>query len=261
VIAKNTGITPPPIPAVDPAVAVAPAGFRQAASLWQNLPEPVRSEQPLTMEDLDQAYGYILYRTVVPDAVHGELVLDELHDYARIYLNGEQVGTLDRRLGQNHLDVDVKAAGSRLDILVENTGRVNFTTVIRGERKGITKQVTLAGKPLTGWQIFTLPMNEPEKVHFKTSDCTGACFDRGTLDVAQPGDTFLDTSKFVKGFVWVNGHALGRIWDVGPQKTLYLPGPWLRKGSNDVIVFDEEGAAGRTIDGKAAPILDGSVKP
>ena len=75
----------------------------------------------------------------------------------------------------------------------------------------------------------------------------------------QPGDTFLDTSNFVKGFVWVNGHALGRIWDVGPQKTLYLPGPWLRKGSNDVIVFDEEGAAGRTIDGKAAPILNGTV--
>jgi len=63
----------------------------------------------------------------------------------------------------------------------------------------------------------------------------------------------------VKGFVWVNGHALGRIWDVGPQKTLYLPGPWLRKGANDVIVFDEEGAAGRTIEGKAAPMLDGAV--
>ncbi len=260
VIAKNTGITPPPIPPVDPPIAVAPAGFKQAASLWQNLPEHVRSEQPLTMEDLDQAYGYILYRTIVPGAVHGELALDELHDYARIYVNGEQVGTLDRRLGQNHLDIDVKAAGSRLDILVENTGRVNFTTVIRGERKGITKQVTLAGKPLTGWQIFTLPMNTPEKLHFKTGDCTGACFYRGTLKIDQPGDTFLDTSQFVKGFVWVNGHALGRIWDVGPQKTLYLPGPWLKKGSNDVIVFDEEGAAGRTIDGKAAPILDGAVK-
>ena len=258
-IAKNTGITPPPIPAVDPAVAVAPTGFKQGASLWKNLPEGVHSEQPLSMEDLDQAYGYILYRTFVPDAVHGELVLDELHDYARIYLNGEQVGTLDRRLGQNHLDLDVKAAGSRLDILVENTGRVNFTTVIRGERKGITKQVMLAGKPLTGWQIFPMPMNEPEKMHFETGDCTGACFYHGTLEVAQPGDTFLDTSNFVKGFVWVNGHALGRIWDVGPQKTLYLPGPWLRKGSNDVIVFDEEGAAGRTIDGKAAPILNGTV--
>ena len=113
--------------------------------------------------------------------------LDELHDYARIYLNGEQVGTLDRRLGQNHLDLDVKAAGSRLDILVENTGRVNFTTVIRGERKGITKQVTLAGKPLTGWQIFPLPMNEPEKMHFETGDCTGACFYRGTSESGSAG--------------------------------------------------------------------------
>jgi len=259
VIAKNTGITPPPIPAVDAPVAVKPMEFHRSASLWENLPAGVHSDSTLTMEDLDQAYGYILYRTTIPEPLHGNLVLDELHDYARIYLNGEQVGTLDRRLGQNHLELDVKSTHTRLDILVENTGRVNFTTVIRGERKGITKQATLAGKPLTDWLIYSLPMNAVEKLPFTTGDCTGACFYRGNLQLGQIGDTFLDTSNFVKGFVWVNGHALGRIWDVGPQKTLYLPGPWLRKGANDVIVFDEEGAAGRTIEGKAAPMLDGAV--
>jgi beta-galactosidase len=109
-------------------------------------------------------------------------VLDELHDYARIYLNGEQVGTLDRRLGQNHLDLDVKAAGSRLDILVENTGRVNFTTVIRGERKGITKQVMLAGKPLTGWQIYPLPMNEPGEDALQDGRLHGSLFLSGNSE-------------------------------------------------------------------------------
>jgi beta-galactosidase len=260
VIAKNTGVTPPPIPPVDPAVAVPATTFSQSALLWRNLPDPVRTDRLLTMEDLDQSYGYILYRTFDTDAGDFDLILDGLHDYARIYINEKLVGTLDRRLDQNHLSVHIPAAKSRLDILVENTGRVNFTTVIRGERKGITNKVTLNGTPIVNWQIYSLPMGTPEKEHFYPGDCTGPCFYRGTLQIDKVGDTFLDTSNFVKGFVWVNGHALGRIWDVGPQKALYLPGPWLKQGANDVIVFDEEGAAARTIEGKAAPILDGAVK-
>jgi beta-galactosidase len=256
VIAKATGVTPPPVPSVDPPVAVAAIQLTQSASLWQTLPRPVASAQPLTMEDLGQAYGYILYRTVVPEPVSGDLVLDELHDYAEIYANGALVGALDRRLKQDHLAVDIKQPNTRLDILVENTGRVNFSAAIRGERQGITHQVTLAGKPLTGWQIYSLPMDAPGKLHFTSTDCTGACFYRGTLRVDRIGDTFLDTSAFTKGFVWVNGRALGRIWSIGPQKTLYLPGAWLQAGDNDVIVFDLHGAPGRTLQGRASPILD-----
>jgi beta-galactosidase len=260
VIAKATGITPPPIPAVDAPVAVPAVQLTQSASLWQMLPKPVASAQPLTMEDLDQSYGYILYRTTITDPVSGDLALDELHDYASIYANGELVGTLDRRLKQDHLAINFKQPNTHLDILVENTGRVNFTTAIRGERQGITHQVTLAGKPLTGWQIYPLPMTHPEDLSLHSADCTGPCFYRGTLQVDKVGDTFLDTSAFTKGFVWVNGHALGRIWNVGPQMTLYLPGPWLHKGQNDVIVFDLKGAPGKTIAGRPAPILDGAAK-
>ncbi len=259
VIAKATGITPPPVPAVAPPVAVPAAQLTKSASLWKTLPAPVTSAQPLSMEDLDQAYGYILYRTTVAAPVKGDLVLDELHDYAVVYANGRQIGTLDRRLDQNKLAVDLTAPNTRLDILVENSGRINFSLKLRGERKGITKQVTLDGKPVTGWHIYPLPMSAPEKLPFATAPCTGACFYRGTLNVDAVGDTFLDTSNFSKGFVWVNGHALGRIWSIGPQKALYLPGPWLRKGANDVIVFDLDGAPGRTIEGKAAPILDGKI--
>jgi beta-galactosidase len=169
------------------------------------------------------------------------------------------IGALDRRLKQDHLAVNFTQPRTRLDILVENTGRVNFTVAIRGERQGITHQVTLAGKPLTGWQIYALPMDAPQREHFAPKDCTGACFYRGTLRVDRVGDTFLDTSSFTKGFVWVNGHALGRIWNIGPQKTLYLPAPWLHKGNNDVIVFDLEGAPGRSVSGLAAPILNGAA--
>lgn len=259
VIAKATGIAPPPIPSVDAPVAIPAVTLTQSASLWQNLPAPVASGQPLTMEDLGQAYGYILYRTTIAAPVSGDLALDELHDYASIYANGELIGTLDRRLKQSHLAVSITKSNTRLDILVENTGRVNFSIAIRGEQQGITHQVTLAGKPLTGWQIYPLPMNDTADLPFQSAECTGPCFYRGTLQVAQPGDTFLDTRAFTKGFVWINGHALGRIWNIGPQKALYLPGPWLHKGSNDVTVFDLEAAPGKTVSGLAAPILNGGV--
>src|SRR5208283_1062526 len=116
--------------------------------------------------------------------------LDELHDYAQVYLDGKLVGTLDRRVAQNHLRLRVPPSGARLDILVENTGRVNFSVVLRGERKGITKQVSLAGKPLLVWDIYPLPMTEPAKLPFARTSCEGACFYRGTFHVDAAADTF-----------------------------------------------------------------------
>jgi beta-galactosidase len=260
VIAKATGVTPPAVPAVAPPISVPAFGLEASVSLWKALPRPVDSQQLLTMEDLDQAYGYILYRTKVAEPVHGELVLDQLHDYAQVYANGTLIGTLDRRLQQDHLTVDLKEPNTRLDILVENSGRINFTTAMRDERKGITRQVTLAGKPLTGWQIYSLPMTEPGKLGFAKAACIGPCFYRGSFDIKETGDTFLYTGKFTKGFVWVNGHPLGRVWSIGPQKSLYLPGVWLKKGKNDFIIFDLEGAPGRKLEGRALPVLDENVR-
>jgi beta-galactosidase len=235
-------------------------GLEASVSLWKALPRPVDSQQLLTMEDLDQAFGYILYRTNIAEPVRGELVLDQLHDYAQIYANGTLIGTLDRRLEQDRLAVDLKEQNTRLDILVENSGRINFTTAIRDERKGITRQVTLAGKPLMGWQIYSLPMKEPGKLSFAKAACSGACFYRGFFDIKEAGDTFLYTENFTKGFVWVNGHPMGRVWNIGPQKSLYLPGVWLNKGKNDVIIFDLEGAPGRKLEGRALPVLDENVR-
>ena len=254
-IAKATGLTPPPVPQVDPPIVLSSAKLNESVSLWSTLPQPVASDQILTMEDVGQDYGYILYRTTIPSPISGDLVLDELHDYALVCANGDLIGTLDRRLEQNSLHVDIKQPNTSLDILVENSGRVNSTKAIRGERKGITKQVTLAGKQLTGWRIYPLPMNAPGDLPFTAANCSGACFYRGTLQVDHPGDTFLDTRAFTKGFVWVNGHALGRIWNIGPQRTLYLPGPWLHPGANDVIVFDLQGSSGKSVSGLASPIL------
>jgi beta-galactosidase len=256
VIAKATGTTPPTIPDVAAPISVPSVAMTEAASLWQNLPKPVHSRKILSMEDVGQAYGYILYRTHLKKAAAGELSLDELHSYAQVYLDGKLVGTLDRRLKQNSLALPASRKKAQLDILVENTGRVNFGKTIGGERAGITKQVTLDGKPLRGWDIYSLPMTAVDKLPYTTAPCEGACFYRGSFDLTATGDTFLDTGEFTKGELWLNGRALGRIWNIGPQQTLYAPAPWLVQGKNEVIVFDLQGKMGASIRGLDKPILD-----
>ena len=254
VIAEATGTTHPAVPTVAPTQEIPEFALEEGVSLWDVLPAPMFSEQVLSMEDLDQAYGYIMYRKQLMGAAEGQLSIEDLHDYARVYLDGKLVGALDRRLGQNQFKLNVPTAGGRLDILVENSGRVNYALVMRGERKGITKQVLLAGEPLLGWDIYSLPMTEPGKLHFTAAPCEGACFFRGSFHVDKPADTFLDTSAFSKGQVWLDGRALGRVWSIGPQKTLYVPGPWLHKGENEVVVFDLDGKPGRSLTGLDAPI-------
>jgi beta-galactosidase len=258
VIAKTTGVTPPAVPDVPAAMSVPSITLPETASLWENLPLAISSEQVESMEDIGQAYGWILYRTHVKTDAAGELVLDELHSYAQVYVNKKLAGTIDRRLKQDRITLNAKA-GAQLDILVENTGRVNFGKTINGERAGITKQVTLAGKPLLGWEIYPLTMTHADKLRFAKKPCEGPCFYRGSFDTASTADTFLDTGAFTKGQLWLNGYALGRIWNIGPQKTLYAPAPFLNRGRNETIVFDAQGNMRRTIKGLDKPDL-GPIK-
>ena len=263
VIQKETGVPAPSVPQVAAPIAIAPFKFTEAASLWDNLPKPVESPTPLTMEDLGQAYGYILYRTqALVDGASAKVALEgPPHDYATVLANGAVAGTLDRRLGESSLNLAVASGGPHtmavlhLDLLVENMGRINYSKQLRGERKGIGQFVSVNGDPVPGWKIYSLPMNTVPTPAFGKAACTGSCFYRGTFQVEKPGDTFLDTSKLDKGAMWVNGHALGRFWKIGPQKTLYVPGPWLKKGANEVVVFDVDGKPGATVEGLAMPGL------
>jgi beta-galactosidase len=149
----------------------------------------------------------------------------------------------------------------QLDILVENSGRISYPAVaMRGDRKGITNAVTLAGAPVVGWDVYPLPMLQPSELPFSHAACEGPCFYRATFNVDAPADTFFDTRAFSKGEVWLNGRALGRVWKIGPQKTLYVPGPWLRKGENSVVVFDLNGEPGRSLAGTEKPILGSTAQ-
>jgi beta-galactosidase len=262
VIAKHTGVTPPHLPPIDSTIAIAPFTLSLAASLWDDLGTPVHVDRPRSMETFGQSYGYILYRTTVTGPAQGELVVHDVRDYAQVYVNGELVGTLDRRLRQDSLPLRLAEGPARLDILVENGGRVNFTTALRDERKGITSSVTLAGRELEGWDVYPLPMSSEPKPRFGPATPDGPAFYRGTFMVPRPGDTFLDTRGWGKGTVWVNGHQLGRFWSIGPQQTLFVPGVWLRRGANDIVVFDLERPGRTTLAGLRAPVFDvGTTAP
>ncbi len=260
VIARDAGIRPPPAPAVPPVMTLPAFALTSAASLWDNLPAPLHSEQPLTMEQMDQLYGYILYRTTVAGPVAGDLAIGALHDYAQVYVDGQLAGTIDRRLNQTSLPLKIDTPHARLDILVENTGRVNFGPALPGERVGLLNGVTLAGKPLTGWDNLSLPMLDPGVLTYSDKPCTGPCFYRATFSVDHPADTFLDTSELGKGEVWINGRPLGRFWHVGPQKALYLPASWLRAGANEVTVFDLEGQSNRQARGLDHSVLNAPIE-
>jgi beta-galactosidase len=242
-----TGVTPPAPPAPLPVLSLPAVKLERTASIWDALPKPVESGQILSMEDVGQSYGYILYRTTIERAQKVDLHIDELHSYAKIYLDGVEVGTLDRRLGQSSLPITTTHEKTRLDILVENTGRVNFGPTFPNERAGITHRVTLGGATLNGWQIFPLPMEKVDALKYSDGGCVGACFYHASFEVDEPADTFVDTRQLGKGEVWINGQPLGRFWDIGPQRTLYLPAPWLKKGRNEIVVFDLEGQAGRSV--------------
>ena len=242
VIAKETGATLPPVPATPSTQAIDGIKLDEAVSLWDVLPTPTASHELKTMEALDQAYGDILYRKRMVTDASGELRIDGLHDYALVYVNGKRVGTLDRRLKQDHLSLKL-AKGDTLDLLVQNDGRINFGEKLLAERKGILGSVSLQGRALQDWQIYSLPFTGNSALNYNRGPCRHApCFYRGTFNAPVSGsaaaDTFLDTAGLGKGFVWLNGHPLGRVWSIGPQRTLYVPGVWLKPSGNQLVVMD-----------------------
>lgn len=255
------GETLPDVPPRQPVITIALLELSEAAPLLGNLPAAKESDRPLCMEMFDQPHGAILYRTKLPAGGAGKLVITELHDYGLISLNGRKIATLDRRKNGNSVTLPERGAEATLDLLIDTFGRVNYGPDIY-DRKGITEKVELVtldgAEELTGWQVFNLPMDPPELAGLKfTHGATDApAFYRVKFSLAQVGDTFLDFSTWAKGVAWINGHSLGRYWNVGPQQTLYCPAPWLNKGDNELIVFELNGATRHVVTGLAEPILD-----
>jgi beta-galactosidase len=234
------GITLPEVPKPKLAITIPPVNFTQTSSIFDVLPEPKTNATPLTFEQLNQAYGFVLYRTEIEGGKSAILKIKDLRDYGIIFIDGKRVGILDRRLKQDSLMLDLPAGKLRLDILVENLGRINFGPYLLKNTKGITEKVTLGADELKNWQLFSLPFNDISKLDLKNSQPAAnvPVLKKATFNLQITGDTYLDMSNWGKGSVWVNGHHLGRYWEVGPQQTVYLPVEWLKKGSNEVVVLE-----------------------
>lgn len=218
-----------------------------------DLSDAVERAVPETMEQLDQDYGFILYTTFV-SGPRGEadLILQEVRDRALIFVDGEYQGVVQRWDEQRSLKLTIPAGGAKLQILVENLGRVNYGPYMH-DPKGITEGVRLGNQFLFGWTIHTLPLNNLDQLafvpHLKEEGAAGLdaaspntpTFYRGTFEVSGTADTFLDVTGWTKGVAYINGFNLGRYWEVGPQSTLYIPAPLLREGRNEIILFELHG--------------------
>lgn len=251
----------PEVPEPKKAIAVSPFKLEQIAHIEAQKPTVIHSERPLSFEDINQGYGYVLYEGKV-FAGEGWLKVNELRDYAIVLQDGKRVGLLDRRKGLDSLFLAVPKGGATISIFVENLGRINFGAFLTDNRKGITESVYFNDDEVLNWKIYGYPFQNPEAYIFEEEGAsTGQVYEwpvlrKGYFELNELGDTYLDMGQFGKGSVWVNGHHIGRYWQVGPQQTLYIPAPWLKKGRNEVIVFEMLKTWQTEIKGVDKPVLD-----
>ncbi|MHC5249298.1 glycoside hydrolase family 35 protein [Enterococcus sp. LJL90] len=205
--------------------------------------QPISSPYPVSMEMLDQGYGYIYYQSEIGAArTIEDFRLINCNDRAQIMVNNQLLFTqYDKEIGKK-VAFDLTEAKNTLGILVENMGRVNYSVKMNHQTKGIRDGVILNGAFQSQWQIYSLTMDNLEKIDFSGDFISGMpSFYRFIFNVTEIGDTFIDCRGWGKGFVTVNGFNIGRFWEIGPQERLYIPGPLLKLGENEIIIFETEG--------------------
>ena len=251
---------------------------------------PIRKEGGLmTFEDMDMGWGSMLYTTTMPEIPAQSVITADFHDFAQVFINGKYIGKIDRVKNEKSLTLPPVKKGDELEILVEAMGRINFGRAIK-DFKGIVGEVAITAevegiettwKPQS-WVKFGLPdsYEKAADAFVHNNDYTKAenegqrlgkkpqlnvdgldlvskrGYYRGYINLKKVGDTFMNFETWGKGQVWVNGHAMGRIWSIGPQQTLYVPGCWLKKGKNEIIVLDIVGPKEAVVWGQAEPELN-----
>jgi beta-galactosidase len=247
-----------PIPNPFPAIELTSIDMQPFSSVWDNLPQAVNSIQPKTLEAYGQDHGFILYKTELTGQKHGKLIVNDIHDYATVFLNDIYIGKMDRREGINSIDIPASNVNVPiLEIFVEAMGRLNFGANII-DRKGITDSVTLDGTTLLNWKVYNLPMDRKFIWDLKSSGKSlkkPGVFFRGSFVLSRGegnlySDTYIDVSNYAKGIVWVNGHNLGHYWNIGPQKRLFCPASFMREGMNEIILFDLHQTESRPLSGE-----------
>ena len=249
--------------------------FTEYAPIVCGIDTIVESRDVKTMEELDMGWGSMFYETTLPTvSTPSLLTLNDCHDFAQVFIEGKYIGKIDRVKNEKSIVLPAVTIGQKLTILIEAMGRINFGRAIK-DFKGITKSVTLTAEAdgheltydLKHWRIATIPCDyktatkalssaqphsssasaQPHWLPLRSPNVVSSLkkgYYRANFTLKKVGDTFINMEAFGKGMVYVNGHALGRFWNIGPQQTLYVPGCWLKKGKNEVVVLDIVGPKG-----------------
>ena len=230
-----------------------------------------------TFEEMDMGWGTMLYAASLPEIpVESQLTIDA-HDFALVFIGSKYIGKIDRVKNEKSLTLPPVKQGEALNFLVEGMGRINFGRAIK-DFKGIVGDVTITADISTDqvtkqpdteitlkpkqWWLATIPDDYATAVKALSAPKVtnhmweGRGYYRGYFNLKKVGDTFLNFETWGKGQVYVNGHAMGRIWSIGPQQTLYVPGCWLKKGKNEIIVLDVVGPREAVVWGQAEPELN-----
>ncbi|MDA3879829.1 MAG: beta-galactosidase [Prolixibacteraceae bacterium] len=253
----------PELPAPMPFTTFTEVALSEFAPLFENLPEVKLSDEPKNMEYYDQARGSMLYKTTLPAGPVCHLTVGAANDFAWIYMDGEEVGLMDRR--KRNFDITIPARNKEvtIEIFVHAMGRINFGKEVH-DRKGLNAPIRFVegDKELkTGaWEVFNIDYNNDWLASLDYIEKTTANEKpgvwKGSFTINKLGDTYLDVSTWGKGVVWVNGKCLGRYWNIGPTQTMYVPAPWLKKGKNEILILDIIGPEKMTISGVDTPVLD-----
>ena len=257
-----------------PQISVPKFNLTEYVPLARGVDSMLSSRNPLTFEELDMGWGTVAYSTKLPEVAGSSvLTLNDAHDYALVYVDGRYIGRTDRVRNENAVALPPVKKGSVMTIVVEGMGRINFGRAIK-DYKGLTGAVTISADVdgdevtwnLKDWTMCTIPdsyenavralAGKTGKVPAELNLSTRAGYYRGTFNLKKTGDTFMDMETWGKGLVYVNGHALGRFWSIGPQQTLYVPGCWLKKGTNEVVVLDVVGPRSPEVWCQKKPELD-----
>jgi beta-galactosidase len=258
------GETLPEPPPRNPVMTIPAFALNESVPVAASLPARViKDVSPRPIEQYDISRGLVAYRVTLPAGPAGVLEAAKVRDLAWVQVDGKPVGTMDTRYRRFKVEVPARAKPVTLDILLYTIARVNFGVEIH-DRKGLHGPVTFKTKDgqaqaLENWEIRAIDFDADgvlPPLAFKRGRAKGAAFWRGSFDTSRTADTFLDMSGWGQGIVWINGRCLGRYWSIGPTQTMYLPGPWIRKGRNEVVVLDLTGPREARIAGLTEPILD-----
>ena len=247
--------------------------LQNMAPIYIGVDSTAESRDVQTFEEMNMGYGSMIYNTKLPEIANGSMLHINGHDFVQVFINGNYIGKIDRVKNERSLPMPATKKGDKLTLLVEGMGRINFGRAIK-DFKGLVDDVTLTadvdGDELTwnlkDWRMrriaddyqtarraMTTPHNDLA-LAYNTPSNIG--YYKATFKLKKTGDTFLNMETWGKGQVYVNGHALGRFWSIGPQQTLYCPGCWLKKGDNEIVVLDVVGPKDPVVWGQTKPELD-----